>query len=319
MRFNLNSGWGPVIVDGLRYGITGKTYVVGKAAVAYIDMYKELFINDNDGTVRAFSTLAGAVAACTANSGDTILVLPGHTETISSSSALTLNVAGINIWGLGKGSNRPTFTLDTATTAVVNVTAANVTVQNILFVANFAAIATCFTLTTAKDFTVNQCEFRDTSSILNFVAIVTTNSTDNAADGLTFTNNIVRGSGTTAATTPIKIAGNCDRVTISGNFITLAILNNTSAVLAHTSKVVTGLLMQGNKVFRPNTDTATGGILITTSSTTNTGIVCDNYVFHSDVAAAILVTAGSIYGMFNNLAIGDADASGYVLPAIGTN
>lgn len=299
---------------GIGYGVpstTGNTW--------YVSSVTGNNSNDGKSPARPKGSIAGAISAATASRNDVIVLMPGHTSTISSATGLALNKAGITIVGIGNGNNRPVLTLDTATTATIAVSAANITIQNVVFVANFADVASCFTLTTAKDFTVKNCEFRDTSSVLNFVSIITTGSTNNAADGLSFVGNTVNGLGTTAATTPIKIAGNCDRVTINDNFIVLAILNNTSAVLAHTSKVVTSLLMARNRVFRPNTDTATGGILITTSSTTNTGIVCDNYVQHADVAAAILVTAGSIYGMFNNLADGDADASGYVLPAIGAN
>lgn len=275
--------------------------------------------NNNTGleTGEPKATLAGAISAATANNNDIIFLLPGHAETLTTATALPLNKAGITIVGLGSGSLRPTFTFGAAA-ATIPVSAANVYIQNVLFKANFADVASAFTLTAAPEFQIDSCEFRDTSSILNFLTIVTTTVSVNA-DGLMFTNNKVRGLGTTAATTPIKIAGTIDRVEISGNFITLAVLNNTSAVLAHGALVVTNLLMQSNRVFRPNTDTATGALLITTSSTTNTGIVANNYVQHADVAAALLVTAGSIYGMFNNLADGDADASGFVLPAIGAN
>jgi len=89
--------------------------------------------------------------------------------------------------------------------------------------------------------------------------------------------------------------------------------------LAHAALVVTNLEMGFNQIFSGNTDSATGGFLITTTSTTNTGMVHDNYINGLDVAAAILVTAGSKYGMMNNLYDGDADSSGFVLPAIGVN
>src|SRR5882762_4151718 len=41
-----------------------------------------------------FSTLAGALLQCTAGRGDIIMVKPGHAETISSSTALTMSIAG---------------------------------------------------------------------------------------------------------------------------------------------------------------------------------------------------------------------------------
>lgn len=272
-----------------------------------------------DGTYNApFATLDYAIGRCTASRGDIIMVKPGHAETISTATALALDVAGIAVVGLGVGSLRPTFTFGAAT-ATIAVSVANVYLRNLLFVANFADVASVFTLTTAPGFSVEGCEFRDTSSILNFLTVVTTSATDAASNGLVFSGNKIRSLGTTAATTVIKLAGNMDRVEINGNYYTGAVLNNTAALLAHAAEVVTNLEMRGNSVFRLSTDTATGAILITTTSTTNTGMVSDNYVRHGDVAGALLVTAGSIYGMTNNLANGDADSSGFVLPAIGAN
>lgn len=272
-----------------------------------------------DGTYNApFATIDYAVGRCVAGRGDIIMVKPGHAETLSSAAAIALDVAGIAVIGLGIGSLRPTLTFSTAT-ATIAVSAANVYVRNILFVANFADVATAFSLTTAPEFQLEFCEFRDTSSILNFIAAITTNSTDAASPGLVFSDNKIRSLGTTAATTVIKLGGNMDRVEINRNFYTGGVVNNTAALLAHGAEVVTNLEMSGNRVFRLNTDTATGGLLITTTSTTNTGMVSDNYSRHADIAAAILVTAGSIYGMTNNLTNGDADSSGFVLPVIGVN
>lgn len=297
---------------------TGRFFIVGAASLANISEIKAMYQTYPDGTPVVYSTIDLAVGACVASRGDVILVVPGHTETISSATALLLDIAGVTIVGLGNGSLRPTLTLDTATTAKIPVSAANITVRNIIFIANFADIATVFLLTTAPGFTVEQCEFRDTSAILNFLAIVTTTVSVNA-DGLSFNKNRLKITGITAATTPIKVAGTMDRIQINDNFVTKAVLNNTSCLLAHGALVVTNLEMARNRIFSANTDSATGGFLITTSSTTNSGMVFDNYVNGLDVAAAILVTAGSKYGMFNNLYDGDADASGFVLPAIGTD
>jgi hypothetical protein len=68
-----------------------------------------------------------------------------------------MSIAGVAVVGLGVGSNRPKFTLDTANTATIAVSADNVSFQNCQFVANFLSIAACFTLTTAKEFTVENC------------------------------------------------------------------------------------------------------------------------------------------------------------------
>lgn len=276
-----------------------------------------------DGTFRRpFATLLRAVNACSSNTGDVIVIKPGHAETISSAAVVLLNKAGIAVIGMGIGANRPTFTYTTATTANIPVTAANITLVNLLFIANFADIASFFTATgttTPTDFMLDKCEFRDTSSVLNALTIFTGNATANSCDGLKFQDCNVSSLGTTAATTMVKLSSATKRVAINDTFYVGAVLNNTAALLAHGANVMTELEMARNIVFRPNTDTATGGILITTSATTNTGMVYDNKINCLDIAAAILVTAGSAYGMFNNLYDGDADASGFVLPAIGVN
>ena len=53
------------------------------------------------GTSVAFNS--GLTAAV----GDTIIVMPGHVETIATAGALALDVAGISIVGLGNKRNRP--------------------------------------------------------------------------------------------------------------------------------------------------------------------------------------------------------------------
>jgi hypothetical protein len=64
--------------------------------------------NGNDGSYRRpFATIDYAVGKCTANRGDIIMVMPGHSETISSATSLVFDVAGVAVIGLGTGSLRP--------------------------------------------------------------------------------------------------------------------------------------------------------------------------------------------------------------------
>lgn len=298
---------------------TGRVFLVAKAGLVNENEIKAIYgATYPDGTPVTYTSVKLALAQCLASRGDLIAVAPGHTETIADATTLALNVAGVTIVGIGSGSLRPTFTFTTAITANIPVSAANVTFKNCIFIANFADITACFTTTAAPEFRVLNCEFRDTDASHNFLTIITTTITVNA-DGLTFNDNRIKSLGTTTGTTPISLLGTMDRITIMRNFITKAVLNNQSCLLKHAALVVTNLEMGFNQIFSANTDSATGGFLITTTSTTNSGIVHDNYVNGLDTAAAILVTAGSVYGMFNNLYDGDADASGFVLPAIGAN
>ena len=133
---------------------------------------------------RPFRTLDFAINQCTASRGDVIFVMPGHAETYSDATSLNMDIAGVSVIGMGSGSLRPTFTLDTANTATIPVSADNIMFYNCKFVANFLSIAKCFTLTTAKHFGTVKCGFSDTTAALNFVNIVESTGAANTADGL---------------------------------------------------------------------------------------------------------------------------------------
>lgn len=317
---NINSGVGQLmataLVDQSYTDTTGRFFIVGKAGLAALTEVSGMYPGSYpDGTPVIFPSLALASAACVASRGDIIFVMPGHTETISSATALTLSVAGLTIIGLGTGSLRPTYTLDTATTATINVSAANVTFANCLFVANFAAIASPFTLTTAKEFAVKNCEFRDTSSILNFVAIVTTNSTTAAADGLTISGCKRIGAGADTNTTIVSLVGTNDRVTITDNYFAHAAVTAAGLMIIATGKIATNAVIRRNVCNFVGATGTTTGILITTNGSTNSGVIADNYVTSLDATTEILVTASSGFIFFNNYYTGTADKSGYLLPA----
>jgi hypothetical protein len=270
----------------------------------------------NRGTFESpFGTLDYAIGQCVASRGDIIFIKPGHAETISSATAVAADVAGVAIVGLGTGSLRPTFTFDTATTATIAVSAANVAFKNIVFTANFADIVSVFTLTTAKYFTLEDCYIKATATNMNFLWVVDTNATTADADGLALINNKWI-EPDLATKSMVKLDGTNADVQVYGNYVNLGVLNNNAALMTiATGKIVTSLDMRRNIVYRLNTDTATGAILLHTDGSTLTGIVADNFAQHADTAAELLITASSGLGTFNNYASGVAGASGYLLPA----
>lgn len=276
--------------------------------------------NGNKGTYDSpFSTIDYAVGQCVANRGDIIFVKPNHAETIADATTLILDVAGVAIIGLGAGSARPTLTFSTATTANIPITTANVTVYNILHKANFADVVSAYTATgtnTPTDFTVDSCEFRDGSSILNFLKCVTGNATANAMSGFCFSNNKVHGLATTAATMACIMAAANDRQTYLDNFVVYPVLNDTPALVDFGANSHTNLNMGRNKVFRPSTST-TGGSLFAGGSTASTGYVYDNYSWHLDNSAGLLAPTGTKLGFQNNYSMitGAADKSGLINPA----
>lgn len=109
----------------------GKVFFVGNSSVAPVGGIKGS--DSNKGTYnQPFGTLDYAIGRCVANRGDIICVLPGHAESLSTASAVAMDVAGVAVIGLGHGSLRPTFSF-AGTAATFNISANNCVIRNLLF------------------------------------------------------------------------------------------------------------------------------------------------------------------------------------------
>jgi hypothetical protein len=83
------------------------------------------------------ATLDYANGLCTASKGDRIYAMPGHAETLIGATSCVLDVAGVQVIGLGEGALRPKFTYTTAAGATISITAPNVHLQNVQLYSNF--------------------------------------------------------------------------------------------------------------------------------------------------------------------------------------
>lgn len=271
--------------------------------------------NGNPGTYqKPFATLDYAVGRCTASRGDIIVLMPGYTETISTATALALDVAGIAIVGLGAGSLRPTFTLDTATTATIAVSEADISIKNCVFTANFADIAELFT-PTAVNFHLEDCEFNAAAADVNFVEIVDSSTTDNQIDGLSFLR--CKWIEPDLATTYlVNVDADIDGLSVVDCYLNLGVNTSDLPAIADVAagKDLTNVNIVGNKVIRLN-DANPLLVVFTDTTTTNTGIIANNFVRHLDTLGELLVTAGSNIGFFENKATAVVDLSGVILPA----
>lgn len=186
--------------------------------------------NGNPGTfAKPFSTIDYAVGRCTANNGDIIFVKPGHTETVTAAAGLDLDVAGIAIIGLGAGSDRPTVNFTTATTADMDVDAANITVYNLLFTGGVDALAGPIDVN-AADFSMVHCEYRDVTGQATDVVVADAN-----ADRLLIENCLFRCATAAGPDSAIALVGMDNPVIrgcyIDGNFAVSAIDCRTTAVV----------------------------------------------------------------------------------------
>ena len=163
--------------------------------------------SSGDGTSKdeAVVTIDEAINLATADNDDVIVVVAGHAETLTA--AITCDVAGVTIIGLGNGKNAPAIT-PSAYGFVVS--AANVTIENIYFLAKAAGSPVKATVTGAN-FTMRNCL---AYGGVNDLMLVTLSAT---ADDAVFEGNqfIVSANGPDAA---IQItASGCDGTIIRNN------------------------------------------------------------------------------------------------------
>lgn len=273
--------------------------------------------NGNKGTFeRPFATIDYAIGRCTANNGDLILVKSGHAEAVSAASGIDLDVAGVTVIGLGTGDARPTITLDTATTATIDLAAASSGFTNCIFVANFADIAAMFTLSADDCFLIGN-EFREAGANLNWVVLVDApGTTNNTYDRFVFEDNRVVAVDA-ANDQVLRIAADMEGLRFSRNYIRLGTANDEALIEAATGKDLTSVHIEGNRVIRFNTQ---GELFINAGTTTAcTGIFAHNLVGCLDTTGVVLIEAGTQIMQFENYVTGVVDESGYLDPAAGAD
>lgn len=267
----------------------------------------------NKGTFNSpFATLAYAVSQCVANRGDIIVIKPGHAETITSATSIPVNVAGVAIIGLGTGLNRPTFTYTTANTATMAFSAANTSIQNCVFIANFLSVTAAITVT-ARDVTIQGCYFTDTGAALNFANAVNCSGGANTADGLAFNDNLFYSIGTTGNTT-VLTANTIARLEMRRNYMQLLVGNDKAIGMIVTAGVLQAAQITDNVGYRPNTTTA-GGSLVNVGGTTSSGVVARNYVQTLTTTSDLLFTTTVGLSAMENRVSGVVGASGFLIPA----
>lgn len=256
--------------------------VVGDGAVAGS--------NSNPGTYqRPFASIDYAVGKCTANRGDIIVVMPGHVETVTAAGGLDLDVAGVAIIGLGTGTKRAQINFTTATTADMDVDAANITLINLLFTGGIDALAGPIDIN-ASDCSLINCEYRDVTGQATDVIIADAN-----ADRLLIENYFHNGAAAAGANSAIALIGMDNPVIrnfkLVGNFAVSAIDCRTTAVV--DLDIASGYIWTKNAADLCIKDTITG----------STGKIGPNlYLMLTDNAANITeAVTGATFHMFDDV------------------
>lgn len=264
--------------------------------------------DNNPGTEvsKPLATIDGAVGKCAAGVGDVIVVMPGHAETIAAAGGITVDVAGVTIVGLGRGSNRPTVTMS-AVASTFLISAANVLVENLYFKVEHDT--TVVIDIDAADVVVKGCEIRSRTAATarEFVTAIDINGgAANACDRVKILDCLIA-SPTAGASNGIELGEVADRVeirgcTIWGDYADAAIHNPTG-------KVLTKLLVAD--CFLENTQTGDHAIELVSACT---GALVRN-LYKSDLAQATASDPGSCfsYECYHDDVI---DTSAIISPAV---
>lgn len=286
--------------------------IQGRGRYWYVDSQ----IDHVDGTSPddAVGTIVELFSGSRVAAFDTIVCLPGHSETITAAAGIAHNVANVSVIGLGQGAQRPTVNLGTATTASIAVSAANALWQNMRILSTFADVVTGFDVT-AAGFNLLGCTGGDSAVDLNLKSLVkATSTTDGNANNIRLIGN--KFISQDAATLGFFIhSADVLGADIEDNMI---VSEGTGLATIFTS--LTGKDIRMCSVRRNVLSTkATAGALAysnDTASPNNSGIIADNYIGHADVTGQMSLGVVGGCRMFNNLAVSTDALSGFVIPAI---
>jgi hypothetical protein len=254
-------------------------------------------INNGTSPSQPLATLAKALLLVRANYDDVIFVMEGHAENIVSAAQIACATAGVSIVGLGNGRARPTFTWTTVATATWTVTAANVAIQNLVFVGTGVASVTTMFAITGDDCTFTNCEFDHANATNQALLGITITGTNR----FKFDNNRVHGTANTGTTNFIQIVGSAGKQldyefignSFHGNYTTtLGAINNITVAMVN-------VLIRDN-VFVNATTSATKCIVTLTAST---GIVMRNTFGIGSGTAPITMDAGWWAGNWSAAAV----------------
>ena len=157
-----------------------QNHVVATGAVHWVDSVTGSDANPGSEG-QPLATLAQAITNATANNGDIVIIKSGHTQSLSS--AVTVNKAGVRIFGIGNGTDAPTFTV-TAAIDGINITADDVEVNNLYFPAGTSATNTARINVDADRARIKNCRFNCGAQDSNTITI-TSNGTNCEIDSVT--------------------------------------------------------------------------------------------------------------------------------------
>lgn len=233
------------------------------------------------------ATLDYAVGLCTASAGDIIFLMPGHAESIAAATGAVLDIAGVTVIGLGRGSLIPKLSLITAAGATLSITAADCAVRNVHIYSNFSnGVTAGITIGADADgFVLDNIKMTEAANTKEFLVgiLIAAGVTDGVIKGLKFSE-VPGGSNTSA----IQASGAADRLIIDDCYIQA---DSSAAVVKLDGAASVDVQFINNRVI--NIDTSAGlGVNFHASTT---GMAANNRITNLKDNVAGLAGAAMAY------------------------
>jgi hypothetical protein len=214
------------------------------------------------------ATLSAALAQVRSGLFDTVMVLPGHSESVSTATMLDNLVAGTRIIGFGCGSNMPVFRF-TATGSQWVLNDADVIISGLRLRLEGADGVVKAIVCTAADNLITGCDIEVASGANNKATIAIEAGT--GATRFSMVGNRLRGSATHNVTDGVKVVAAVDGVRITDNEMVFSATAANGNV--HFTAAATNLLVARNLM--ANTHTASTAC-VTIDNVAATGLLAWN-------------------------------------------
>ncbi len=286
----------------------------GSRVAAFVRSTGVQSADDQFTATNLVTTLSAGLARARSGLGDTVVVLPGHSESVTDATMLTNLVPGTRVVGIGRGSNMPTFRW-TATAAQWVVDDADVIFQGLRLRLEGANGVVKAIVVTAADVGFYQNDIEVGSGASNKATIALEIGTG-AARCEVISNNF-RGSVAGAVTDGVKIVGVADGIRIQDNemiFASAVANGNVNVTVA-----ATGLRILRNYMY--NT-VAASTACIAVANAGSDGIIAENSLAITDTTATpasagiVFTSTGSNIRCFDNLCTDTPRTSGALSPAV---
>lgn len=288
----------------------------GSRVAAYVRSTGAQMADDRQVNDNLVPTLAAGLARARAGMGDTVIVLPGHSESVIDATMLNNLAAGTRIMGIGRGSNMPTFRW-TTTTAQWVIDDADVVIQGLRLRLEGANGVGKAIVCTAADVGIYQNDIEVASGAALKAAIAV--EVGAGAHRFEFISNSMRGTATHNVVDGVKVVAAVNDVRIQDNEMTFSATAANGCI--DITAAALGIKVLRNYIYNTMTASTSG---ITMGNVAVDGVCAENAIGVVAVGAQVSNTTGINTGaavlvrFFDNQICNDPRASSLLQPTVDT-